>query len=174
MLTRVASSKGTPLTNEIATSAPRRGEVGVLPVDELTDPAHVTRLRIAVVCPECMNYATIEGRGSEFRNVTQMLEPTYRCSQCSWEPAAHDTPERWRVYYGGRLGGTLIWAMNEEHLELLVRYLETPPRRRKRLEFGWEYGRLMQRLPPEATSGRQRNDVVSLMKKLLKTRPRDL
>ena len=163
--------KATPLLNTTANSAPRRGEVGVLPADELPHPEHVTALRIVVKCPECSNYAVLEGRGEEFRNVTQMIDPTFCCSQCSWEPATHDTPERWPVYYGGRLGGTLIWAMNEEHLDVLVRYLETPPNRRSGVQFGWEYRRLMARLPNEATSGRYRNDVVSLLKKLLKTKP---
>jgi hypothetical protein len=55
---------------------------------------------------------------------------------------------------------------------VLVKFLETPPRRRKRVEFGWEYRALMGRLPMQATSGRFRNDMVSLIKKMQRTRPR--
>lgn len=162
-----------PLRNETATSAPRSGAIGVLPVDDLPDAKYVTRLRIAVICPSCSNYATVEGQGEEYRNITKMLEPTFCCSVCSWRPSnARDTPQQWRVYYAGRLGGTLIWSVNEEHMEVLVRFLETQPRRRKRVEFPWEYKALMSRLPIEATSGRSRNDMVSLLKKLQKTRPR--
>lgn len=169
------ADKGTPLRNETATSAPRQGFVGVLPVEELgEDTTYITRLTIAVSCPNCSNYARIVGEGEEYRNVTKMLDPRFRCSVCSWEPAAHDTPEQWKVYYAGRLGGTLVWAVNEEHMDVLVHFLETPPRRRKRVEFGWEYKALMNRLPHEITSGRFRNDMVSLIKRLQRTRPRDI
>jgi hypothetical protein len=101
-----------------------------------------------------------------------MLKPMFECSACTWKPASHDTPDQWRVYYAGRLEGTLIWAVNEAHMEVLVKFLETNPRRRKRVEFPWEYKQLMSRLPHQATSGRFRNDMVSLIKKLQRTRPR--
>ena len=161
------------LANETATSAPRQGFVGVLPVEEFDSPStYTTTLSISVICPSCSNYATVSGIGPEFRNITKMLEPEFACTVCSWIPAPHDTPEQWRVYYAGRLGGTLIWAVNEEHMDVLVKFLETNPRRRKRVEFPWEYKALMSRLPHEATSGRYRNDVVSLIKRLQRTRPR--
>jgi hypothetical protein len=161
------------LRNETATSAPRQGFVGVLPVEDFEDPhTYRARLRIAVVCPNCSNYATVSGIGPEYRNITKMIEPELTCTVCSWIPAGHDTPDMWRVYYAGRLGGTLIWAVNEEHMEVLVKFLETNPRRRKRVEFPWEYKALMGRLPHEATSGRFRNDMVSLIKRLQRTRPR--
>lgn len=164
---------GHPLSNETATSAPRQGAVGVLPVDELGEGIdYVTKLTICVTCPNCANYAQVVGEGNEYRNITKMLLPRFVCSVCSWVPAAHDTPEQWRVYYAGRLGGTLIWAVNEEHMDVLVEFLETPPRRRKRVAFPWEYKALMSRLPHEATSGRFRNDMVSLIKRLQRTRPR--
>lgn len=166
------SETGTPLRNETATSSPRSGQVGVLPVDALDAGAYVTPLHICVTCPYCSNYARILGSGNEYRNVTKMRDPVFRCSVCSWRPAAHDTPRQWAAYYRGRLEGTLIWAMNEEHMEVLVRFLETQPRRRKRVEFPWEYRALMSRLPHQATSGRFRNDTVSLIKKLQRTRPR--
>jgi hypothetical protein len=164
---------GHPLHNETARSAPRQGVIGVLPVDDLGEEVtYVTRLTICVTCPNCANYARIVGDGGEYRNITKMLAPHLVCSVCSWAPAAHDTPDQWRAYYAGRLGGTLIWAMNEEHMDVLVDFLETNPRRRKRVEFPWEYRALMSRLPHEATSGRYRNDVVSLIKRLQRTRPR--
>lgn len=163
-----------PLLNTSATSAPRRGELGVLPVDELDEGAYSTQLRIAVTCPGCANYAIVEGEGSEYRNVTKMLAPAFRCSVCSWAPVPHDSPEKWSAYYSGRLGGTLVWAVNEEHMDVLVRYLESQPRRRKRVEFPWEYRALMARLPHDVTSGRVRNDMVSLVKKLQRTRPHGL
>jgi hypothetical protein len=166
---------GHPLLNENASSAPRSGEVGVLPVDGLGSDEYSTKLRIAVTCPECSNYGVLEGRGSEYRNVTKMVAPTYRCSVCSWGPtSASDSPMQWRVYYMGRLEGTLLWAVNEEHMEVLVEFLETSPRRRKRVEFGWEFRALMARLPRDITSNRHRNDVVSLLKKLQRTKPRDV
>jgi hypothetical protein len=163
-----------PLCNNHATSAPRQGKLGVLPVDELPDGEHayITKLTIIVECPSCSNYAWVEGDGSEYRNVTKMLNPGYVCSVCSWKPSPGDSPEQWQAYYAGRLGGTLVWAVNEEHMEALVRFLETNPRRRKRVEFGWEYKSLMSRLPHEVTSGRFRNDMVSLIKRLQRMRPR--
>lgn len=167
------ATDGAPLRNTEATSAPRSGYVGVLPVDELPEQEYVTDLRIAVVCPNCSNYGVVEGTGGEYRNVTKMLEPTFRCTVCSWGPAdERDSPARWKVYYAGRLEGTMIWAVNEEHMEVLVRFLEKHPRRRKLVEFPWEYRQLMGRLPHEATSGRFRNQMVSLIKKLQQTRPR--
>lgn len=164
----------TPLTNEHATSAPRQGFLGVLPVASLADDGgdpYLTRLRIIVECPRCTNYAVIEGEGSEYRNVTRMLSPAFRCSVCSWRPSANDAPEQWKAYYAGRLGGTLVWAVNEEHMDVLVKFLETHPRMRKRVVFGWEYKSLMGRLPHQVTSGRFRNDMVSLVKRLQQTRP---
>lgn len=164
-----------PLLNTSALSRPRSGEIGVLPVDEIEDSQHITKLRIAVSCPFCMSYADICGEGDDYRNVTKMVDPTFCCSGCSWRPTTEeDSPEVWKVFYSGRLGGTLIWSMNEEHIEVLVKYLETNPKRRKRVEFGWEYRHLMQRLPNEAVSGRQRHDMVSLLKKMMKTRPTHL
>jgi hypothetical protein len=145
--------------------------VGVLPVEELDSPTQQVPLCIVVMCPNCSNYATIEGTGDEFRNVTKMVAPTFGCTACSWHPSVGESPVTWRVYYAGRLEGTLIWAMNEEHMEVLVRVLETPPRRRKRVEFPWEYRALMSRLPHQATSGRFRNDMVSLIKRLQRTKP---
>ncbi len=164
----------TPLCNDHATSAPRQGQLGVLPVEELPDgpDAYVTRLRIIVECPSCSNYAWVEGDGSEYRNVTRMLHPGFGCSVCSWAPSETSCPEQWKAYYAGRLGGTLVWAVNEEHMDVLVKFLETNPRMRKRVVFGWEYKSLMQRLPHEVTSGRFRNDMVSLIKRLQRTRPR--
>jgi hypothetical protein len=168
------STPAAPLRNESASSAPRSGEVGVLPVDELPEETtYVTPLHISVHCPNCTSYALVEGDGGEYRNITKMLGPTFRCSQCSWRPTTDaETPRQWRVWYQGRLGGTLIWAVNEEHLDVLEEFLETSPKRRKRVEFGWEYRALMKRLPLEATSNRNRNDMVSLIKKLRMTRPR--
>lgn len=173
----MARSNGTPLRNTEATSAPRQGYLGVLPVADLpvtNTPGddYRTRLRIVVTCPACSNYAEITGTGNEYRNVTRMIDPRFRCSVCSWGPGEHDTPVRWAAYYSGRLGGTLVWAVNEDHMDVLVRYLETGPRRRKRVEFDWEYRSLMNRLPHEVTSGRFRNDMVSLIKRLQRTRPR--
>jgi hypothetical protein len=163
------------LTNEAASSRPRTGELGVLPVDELPEGSQEIPLRLAVVCPNCTNYGIIEGIGDHFANVTKMREPRFLCSQCSWGPRnASESPERWKVYYGGRLGGTLLWCANEEHIDALIEYLETNPKRRGKVQFGWEFGRLMQRLPTEITSGRFRNDVVSLLMKLRKTRPREM
>ena len=176
----MASTVGpAPLRNEEATSAPRSGQVGVLPVEELVNEHgpldHEARLRIAVVCPYCSNYGTIEGIGAEYRNITKMIGPTYECSHCSWRPSdVRDTPQQWHVYYSGRLGGTLVFAVNEEHMDILVQYLEAPPKRRKKVEFPWEYKALMSRLPHDVTSGRVRNDMVSLIKKLQKTRPRGI
>jgi len=168
---------GTLLCNATATSAPRQGFVGVLPVEgfeRTVDGAEIytTRLMIVVTCPNCSNYGRVQGEGSEYRNITKMIEPRYQCSVCSWEPAAHDTPDQWKAYFAGRLEGTLIWAVNEEHMKVLVHFLETPPHRRKRVQFPWEYRALMSRLPHEATSGRFRNDMVSLIKRLQRTRPR--
>ena len=172
-MARAFRKPGHPLTNTTATSAPRQGFVGVLPVEEFDDDVtYVTRLAISVQCPNCMNYARVSGRGPEYRNITKMLEPHFQCSVCSWEPAPHDTPEQWKVYYAGRLGGTLVWAVNEEHMDVLVVFLETQPQRRKRVQFPWEYKALMGRLPHEITSGRFRNDMVSLIKRLQRTRPR--
>ena len=162
------------LCNESATSAPRSGQIGVMPVEELPEGSQEIPLRLAVVCPNCMNYGSVRGIGDHFANVTKMLEPAYSCSQCSWGPKPGDSPDKWKVYYTGRLGGTLVWAANEEHLDTLINYLETAPNRRAGVKFGWEFGRLMQRLPNAVTSGRHRNDVVSLLKKLKKTRPRGL
>ncbi len=172
-------SAGHPLCNEEATSAPRSGWVGVLPVEELPRPEgvseddelHVERLSIAVHCPECSNYARIVGDGSEFRNITKLLEPRFGCSVCSWGPSPGACPEKWQVYYAGRLGGTMVFAMNEEHMEILVRYLETPPNRRNTTEYPWEYRGLMGRLPRGILSGRFRGDYVSLVKRLQRTRP---
>lgn len=145
----------------------------MLPVAQLDPDRYETNLHLAVVCPDCTNYGTISGRGEEYRNVTRMLNPQFTCSQCSWGPTCvDDSPKQWRVYYAGRVGGTLLWAVNMEHIEVLIRYLETPVRRRKRVEFGWEFRHLMARLPMEATSGRHRNDVLSMYKKLKLTRPR--
>lgn len=174
---------GHPLRNVEATSAPRSGYVGVLPVEELPRPEgvaeddaewepHVTTLQIAVHCPSCTNYARIVGEGSEFRNVTKLLEPRFACSVCSWGPTSvEDTPARWQVYYAGRLGGTMVFAMNEEHMDVLVAYLETPPKRRNTTEYPWEYRALMGRLPRGILSGRFRGDYVSLVKRLQRTRP---
>lgn len=170
---------GARLCNEEATSAPRSGWVGVLPVAELprpegvgaNDELHEERLQIAVECPNCTNYARIVGTGSEYRNVTKLLEPRFACSVCSWGPKPGDCPERWKVYYAGRLGGTMVFAMNEEHMEVLVAYLETPPNRRNTTEYPWEYRGLMGRLPRGILSGRFRGDMVSLVKRLQRTRP---
>jgi len=170
---------GAPLCNTEATSAPRSGWVGVLPVEELPRPEgvtlddelHVEWLQIAVHCPDCTNYGRIVGEGSEYRNVTKLLNPMFACSVCSWGPTPHDCPERWQVYYAGRLGGTMVFAMNEEHMDVLVAYLETPPNRRNTTEYPWEYRGLMGRLPRGILSGRFRNDMVSLIKRLQRTRP---
>jgi hypothetical protein len=170
---------GTPLCNEEATSAPRSGWIGVLPVDELPRPEgmpddeelHEARLELAVTCPSCSNYARIVGTGSEFRNITQLVDARFACSVCSWGPSAGDCPEKWQAYYSGRLGGTMLFAMNEEHMDVLVAYLETPPNRRNTTEYPWEYRALMGRLPRGILSGRYRNDMVSLVKKLQRTRP---
>jgi len=181
-MTLAALMKGTGghlLHNEEATSAPRSGWIGVLPVAELPRPEglkdgeelYVTDLQVAVHCPDCSNYARIVGEGSEFRNITKMLEPRFACSVCSWGPTEAETPERWQVYYAGRLGGTMVFAMNEEHMEVLVRYLETPPNRRNTTEYPWEYRGLMGRLPRGILSGRFRGDMVSLVKRLQRTRP---
>lgn len=167
------------LSNEEATSAPRSGWIGVLPVAELprpegvkeTDELYVEQLEIAVQCPDCTNYARIVGDGSEFRNVTKLLQPRFACSVCSWGPTPEQCPERWQVYYSGRLGGTMMFAMNEEHMEVLVAYLETPPIRRNTTEYPWEYRGLMGRLPRGILSGRFRGDMVSLVKRLQRTRP---
>lgn len=168
----VARKRPTELRNLTATSSPRQGLLGVLPVEELPgDDPYETPLTIAVVCDGCTNYARIEGIGSEYRNVTRMLAPTFSCSVCSWKPDEHDTPEQWRAYFAGRLGGTLVFAVNEEHMDVLVQFLETNPRRRKRVEFPWEYRALMSRLPHDVTSGRFRHDMVSLIKRLQRTRP---
>lgn len=171
--------KGARLVNEEATSAPRSGWVGVLPVDELPRPEgvkedeelHVEQLEIAVQCPSCSNYARIVGMGSEFRNITKLLEPRFACSVCTWGPSPGDSPEKWQVYYAGRLEGTMMFAMNEEHMAVLVAYLETPPNRRNTTEYPWEYRGLMGRLPRGILSGRFRNDMVSLVKRLQRTRP---
>ncbi len=172
-----------PLLNDRAVSAPRTGVVGVLPMtdEELAEVAATgaspwtTELRIAVSCPECTNYAQVIGLGREYRNVTRMSSPVFWCSQCSWRPTcSDDTPIQWKTWYQGRYEGTMLWAVNEEHLDVLERFLETPPKRRKRVEFGWEYRSLMKRMPLAFTSGRHRNDMVSLVKKLRRTRPRDL
>lgn len=56
-------------------------------------------------------------------------------------------------------------------MDVLVKFLETHPRMRKRVVFGWEYKSLMGRLPHQVTSGRFRNDMVSLVKRLQQTRP---
>ena len=170
---------GAPLVNTEATSAPRSGWVGVLPVDELPRPEgvtledelHVEWLQIAVQCPNCTNYARIVGEGSEYRNVTKLLDPQFACSVCSWGPSIGDCPERWQVYYAGRLGGTMVFAMNEEHMDVLVSYLETPPNRRNTTEYPWEYRGLMGRLPRGILSGRFRHDMVGLIKRLQRTRP---
>jgi hypothetical protein len=172
---KIVRGGGGPLLNSEATSAPRSGWIGVLPVDELPEEAaQEARMIVAVQCPECNNYARIEGRGDEFRNVTKLIDPRFQCSVCSWVPRPHDSPQQWRAYYAGRLGGTLMWAMNEEHMDVLVRFLEVPPRRRSRVEFPWEYKALMSRLPTDITSGRLRNDMVSLVKRLQRTKPRDI
>ncbi len=170
---------GAPLCNEEATSAPRSGWIGVLPVDELPRPEgvsvddelHVEHLQIAVHCPSCSNYARIVGDGSEYRNVTKLVDPRFACSVCSWGPSPGDSPQRWQAYYAGRLGGTMVFAMNEEHMDVLVTYLEIPPNRRNTLEYPWEYRALMGRLPRGILSGRYRNDMVSLIKRLQRTRP---
>lgn len=170
---------GHPLTNTEATSAPRSGWVGVLPVEELPRPEgvtlqdelHVEPLEITVHCPDCSNYARIVGTGSEYRNITKMLDPRFACSVCSWGPTETSCPERWQVYYAGRLGGTMVFAMNEEHMEVLVAYLETAPNRRNTVEYPWEYRALMGRLPRGILSGRFRGDMVSLIKRLQRTRP---
>ncbi|MCW2928438.1 MAG: hypothetical protein JWM86_2406 [Thermoleophilia bacterium] len=167
------------LTNEEATSAPRSGYVGVLPVEELPRPEglaegaelHVEWLQIAVTCPNCTNYGRIVGEGSEYRNITKMLSPMFACSVCSWGPTEEECPDKWAVYYSGRLGGTMVFAMNEEHMEVLVGYLETPPNRRNTTEYPWEYRALMGRLPRGILSGRYRGDMVSLVKRLQRTRP---
>lgn len=166
---------GSELVNETATASPRAGFLGVLPVDEVPDygqGAYVARLHIAVECPDCTNIGSIEGDGAEYRNVTKMVHPWFTCSSCSWGPSEANSPERWKAYYAGRLGGTLLFAVNEEHMELLVEYLETNPRRRVRVEFPWEYRSLMNRLPTQITSGRLRNDAVSLVKRLQRMRPK--
>lgn len=176
----LAKGGGRPLLNEEATSAPRSGWIGVLPVDELPRPEgvkeedelYVEQLEIAVQCPECTNYARIVGEGSEFRNVTKLLDPRFACSVCSWGPTTpEDSPHKWQVYYAGRLGGTMVFAMNEEHMEVLVAYLETAPNRRNTTEYPWEYRGLMGRLPRGILSGRFRGDMVSLVKRLQRTRP---
>jgi hypothetical protein len=174
-----------PLLNTRAVSSPRSGLVGVLPVldsSELegenftgTPDGWTTELRIAVSCPDCTNYAQIIGMGREYRNVTRMIDPVFWCCQCSWRPRDEDsTPTQWKTWYQGRYEGTMLWAVNEAHLDVLERFLEAPPKRRKRVEFGWEYRSLMKRMPLEFTSGRRRNDMVSLVKKLRRTMPRDL
>lgn len=170
---------GSPLCNEEATSAPRSGWIGVLPVEELPRPEGVALddelytewLELSVHCPDCTNYARIGGTGSEFRNITKLLEPKFLCSVCSWGPKVGDCPEKWQAYYAGRLGGTMVFAVNEEHMEVLVAYLETPPNRRNTNEYPWEYRSLMGRLPRGILSGRFRNDMVSLVKRLQRTRP---
>lgn len=172
-------TSGALLCNDEATSAPRSGWVGVLPVKELPRPEgvgadddlHVERLQIVVHCPECSNYARIVGDGSEYRNVTKLLSPRYACSVCSWGPSPGDCPERWQVYYAGRLNGMMMFAMNEEHMAVLVAYLETAPNRRNTTEYPWEYRGLMGRLPRGILSGRFRGDMVSLVKRLQRTRP---
>jgi hypothetical protein len=176
----VVGTGGAPLRTEEATSAPRSGWVGVLPVEELPRPEgvkedeelHTEQLELAVQCPNCTNYARIVGIGSEFRNITKLLEPRFACSVCSWGPTSpDDSPQKWLAYYAGRLGGTMLFAMNEEHMDVLVEYLETPPNRRNTIEYPWEYRALMGRLPRGILSGRFRNDMVSLVKKLQRTRP---
>lgn len=177
----LARGGGHVLRNEEATSAPRTGWIGVLPVDELPLPegvtdasqVHETPLQISVHCPECSNYARIVGDGSEFRNITKLLDARFACSVCSWGPGPDpsDTPIRWQAYYAGRLGGTMVFAMNEEHMDVLVAYLETSPKRRNTVEYPWEYRGLMGRLPRGILSGRYRNDMVSLVKRLQRTRP---
>ena len=81
-----STAPAAPLLNTTATSAPRSGYIGVLPVDEFDAGAYITPLKLSVVCPSCTNYGLVEGHGSEYRNITKMLEPTYRCSFCSWRP----------------------------------------------------------------------------------------
>lgn len=170
---------GSPLTNEEATSAPRSGWIGVLPVEELPRPEgmaedaelYSTPLELSVHCPDCTNYARIAGTGSEFRNITKLLDPVFGCSVCSWGPKEDDCPVKWQAYYAGRLGGTMVFAVNEEHMDVLVEYLETPPNRRNTVEYPWEYRALMGRLPRGILSGRFRNDMVSLVKRLQRTRP---
>lgn len=163
------------LYNETATSAPRSGRIGVLPVDELESPGQLVPLFIAVACPSCTNYSRVSGTGDEYRNITKLIEPEFDCSVCSWRPTdVHDSPTDWSLYYQGRLGGTLVWAVNEPHMEALVKFLETPPKRRKRVEYDWEYKSLMARLPQQTQSGRFRNDMVSLVKKLQRTIPHDV
>ncbi|MCW2961361.1 MAG: hypothetical protein JWM25_687 [Thermoleophilia bacterium] len=179
MLPDARTRTGKPLLNEEATSAPRSGWIGVLPVEELprpegvkeTDELYTELLDIAVQCPDCTNYARIEGIGSEFRNITKMLDPVFGCSVCSWGPSEHDNPEKWQVYYAGRLEGAMVFAMNEEHMAVLVEYLETPPIRRNTVEYPWEYRALMGRLPRGMLSGKFRGDMVSLVKRLQRTRP---
>lgn len=172
MSRRTPQERWTPLCNEEATAAPRQGRIGVLPVDELPDDAaQCERLMVAVQCPGCANYGRVAGMGAEFRNVTKLIDPAFVCSVCSWGPAPHDCPTDWTAYYAGRLGGTLVWAVNEEHMDVLVEYLETPPNRRRSVAFPWEYRALMARLPREIASGRIRNDMVSLVKRLQRTRP---
>jgi len=170
---------GALLTNVEATSAPRSGYIGVLPVDELLPPEHAkqdaevyqTPLELAVHCPDCTNYGRISGEGSEFRNITKLLQPRFACSVCSWGPTESECPERWQAYYTGRLGGTMMFAVNEEHMQVLVEYLETPPNRRNTTEYPWEFRALMGRLPRGILSGRFRNDMVSLVKRLQRTKP---
>lgn len=147
----------------------------MLPVDELESPAQQVSLYLAVTCPGCSNYARVMGDGDEFRNITKLIDPAFACSVCSWRPSNEsDSPTDWSLYYQGRLGGTLVWAINERHMDALVRFLETPPRRRKRVEFDWEYKSLMVRLPVQVQSGRFRNDMVSLIKKLQRTIPHEV
>lgn len=172
MAKAIRRNEGHPLINETATSAPRAGRIGVLPMEELDEGSQQSvRLELAVHCPECSNYARIVGFGSDFRNITKLIDPRFQCSVCSWGPSPGQSPEVWNAYYAGRLGGTLVFAMNEEHMEVLVDYLETPPHRRKRVQFPWEYKALMARLPHDITSGRMRNDMVSLIKRLQRTKP---
>lgn len=170
---------GSLLCNDEATSAPRSGWIGVLPVDELPlpdgmtdrDELHEEKLQIAVHCPQCSNYARIVGIGSEYRNITKLTDARFACSVCSWGPSINDCPKRWQAYYAGRLAGRMIFAMNEQHMSVLISYLETPPHRRGTLQYPWEYRALMGRLPRGVLSGRFRNDMVSLVKRLQRTRP---
>ena len=188
-----------PLPYVTPTSQPRRGIVGVAARDDMPPEQRHSRLRICVQCPDCGSYADIVGHGSEYRNVTEVHDPTFACTVCSWRPGqrlgpdaarpgitagsaavagqapggvAHPPPTSWQAWYHGRLRGTLLWAVNEDHLDLLERYLETPPKRRGEVEFDAAYLRLMQRLPHGIESGRVRSDVVSLVKKLKLSGPR--
>lgn len=161
-----------------------RGGLRRLPVDETewrsnqvdsrTSLGTYTAKEVLVACPRCTEKARVEPAGERpwdwsGRHAT--------CSACGW--VAEQFPTVRHLYDAGgsgpalslwlrtNCGGHELWAVNEQHLDVLERIIDARHRTRARDEkWGWMNASMASRLPKWMLDAKHREVVLKAIDRL--------